>query len=221
MIHTRSRDAIGALVVADGSLGREVVGLLAEASLGLKAVTPDDAFEPGDFTAVALVTDRPYADLAARLDQRCWEASVPWLEATMVAHKYRIGPVVVPGRTPCRDCWLRRIHSQARDPAVLSSLEQRSQASGGSPWFRGELWPLLLEVAALAAAELMATATGRYAYPARGLGRFLEGDAVFGSPVSRVFARIGRCRRCSQGEPVESVQRLADGVRGAAESEAS
>jgi hypothetical protein len=213
------------LLAASGSLGLAVADLLADAPVDLIIAEPDAVlhYDQADVdrgcNAIALVTDRPYPDVASRLDDLCWGIRVPWLEATIVAHRFRIGPIILPQVTPCRGCWARRVRSQALDPAGHDALEKLSAQDCSERWFTGELKAMIVEVAAIAAAEFLAIAADNYPPPEQGLGRYWDGDAIFGSLIVRSYAGIGRCRRCSPEPAGRGWKRLAEGLGAADEAE--
>lgn len=212
-IHSPERPWV--LLVAGGSLGSAVANLLhGSDSVAVRVVPDSQVAAPGDAAdersnplagrlagvrAVGLVSTRPAPTLAARLAQACREADIAWLEAVTVAHRFRVGPVVLPGTTPCYACWQGRVRSQSVDPAVDAALNAWAD-DPRRPWFSGELAALTEEVAAITAAELLAVATDTYPRPDSRMGRYWTGDAIFGRTVSRVFAPIGGC---ACGVPVE------------------
>jgi bacteriocin biosynthesis cyclodehydratase domain-containing protein len=149
-----------------------------------------------------LATDRPRPRLALEFDAAAWQASVPWTSGTMIAHEFRIGPSVIPGRTPCFECWTRRVRSLVPDLAAADALDALAASDDGRPWFRGNLAPLTEQVAALLAADALALAE-RVETPDTNrtrLGLVWEGDAIAGALRVRRFARVGVCTRCSVGE---------------------
>jgi bacteriocin biosynthesis cyclodehydratase domain-containing protein len=183
------------LLVGAGDVALRALRLLGP----IAAVTPV-AVEtiPNDvarYSAVGLVTHRPYPGAAARLYERCWSARIPCCEATLFAHEFRVGPAVVVGTTPCYDCFRRRVRSQAEDLVAYDLIDYMGHHSVGA-WFQGELSALNEQVAAAFAAEVIALATHTNDQPERGLGRFWRGDCVYGEFQSHVFARIGLCERC-------------------------
>jgi bacteriocin biosynthesis cyclodehydratase domain-containing protein len=192
------RDTPRALLVRSGVVGTEAETLLCS-ELNVTAVGVDGV--PADissFKVAAVVTDRPYPSVAEAIDELCSAAHIPWCEATLVAHQYRIGPLIIPGRTPCYECWLRRVASQVQDPPLYQLLDLIGRRTVGA-WFSGELPALNRQVAAVLAAELFALAAGAAAIDPSGMGRFWQGDAVYGGFELHRFSRIGRCRRCSKG----------------------
>jgi hypothetical protein len=184
------------LIVGEGEVARRVLQLLGR-SATVTAVGVEQLSDVAGFHAAGLVTNRPYPTIATALYERCWMAGVPCCEATLVAHEFRVGPAVVAGTTPCHECFQRRLRSQARDLAAHDLLANLGRQTKGC-WFQGELDALNEQVAAIFAAELLALATNTYPHPGDGLGRFWEGDAIYGELTGRVFSRVGRCARCAQ-----------------------
>ena len=194
-------------LIHDGRLGERCAGLLREVGVAVTtAAAPGAGAAPAlpalpDGAVLVLATDRPRPKLALELDEAAWEAGVAWTSATIVAHEFRVGPSVVPGRTPCFGCFARRVRAVAPDPEAHDALEAFAR-SGDAPWFLGRLTPLTEQVAALLAAEALAF-SGRVRDGGQSgprLGLVWEGDATQGGLVARRFARSGLCSRCAPGE---------------------
>ncbi len=149
------------------------------------------------FSAVGFAVDRPYPHLAERIDQAAWQENVPWIEASLVAHEWRVGPKIVPGHTPCYECWKRRVTSMASDPESQALIDSFARQTSG-PWFRGSLDAITEQVASILAAELLGLALGNSHLPSHGLGLFWTGNAISGTMHARKYARIGGCPRCGR-----------------------
>jgi bacteriocin biosynthesis cyclodehydratase domain-containing protein len=198
------------LLVRSGSVGVEAEALLAQA-VPTTAIDVEAFSSVDSFSTVALVTDRPYPAVAERIDELCFAARIPWSEATLVAHEYRIGPIIRPAFTPCHRCWSRRMASQADDAQLTQLIDSVGQATSGA-WFRGELRALNRQVAAMAAAEVLSLHEHTSVRDPLGMGRFWLGDAVYGQFSAHRYYRVGRCSRCSTETP-GGVDSLADAVR--------
>jgi bacteriocin biosynthesis cyclodehydratase domain-containing protein len=192
-------------VAHDGYLGARCATLLSDVGVPVTIGTAHSARElrPRAGVVIVLATDRPHPQLALGLDAEAWQAGIPWTSGTMIAHEFRIGPSVIPGHTPCFECWSRRVRSLVPDLDAYDALDALARSDDGRPWFRGQLAPITEQVAALLAAEALTLAerveTGETASPTR-LGFVWEGDAVAGALRVRRFARVGVCPRCSAGE---------------------
>lgn len=185
-----------------GAVGGEAAALL-ETHLDVTLVGVEEVPQDlGPYDVVGIASDRPYPAVAEFLDHRAWEAGVPWCEATLVAHNYRVGPVVVPGTTPCYECWSRRVASQAYDADMHGLLDLVGRRSAGG-WFRGELAALNRQVAAMLAAEMVTLVSVPYSTSHGCQGWFWAGDAVYGGLNIHRFPRIGRCRRCGHPEQAD------------------
>lgn len=153
----------------------------------------------GAFTAVGFATDRPYPHLSDRIDDAAWQENVPWIEASVVAHDWRVGPKIVPGQTPCYQCWRRRVASMASDPESQALIDCFARQTSG-PWFRGSLDAITEQVASILAAELLSLAFGKSHLPSHGLGLFWTGNAISGTMHARKYARVGGCPRCGRSD---------------------
>lgn len=194
-------EAVSVLLVYSGDIGQRCTSLLSDSSLDLTVVelgrVPDSL---SNYTAVALATDRPYPAVELELDQACWVAGVPWIPAVLLAHEFRVGPAIIPGQTPCHECWTRRVRSQTSDLATYDVINEFGAKSAPGSWFVGELSVLTEQVAALLMAEVLALVTKSYPLPPYRMGRWWEGDMMFACLRSHLFARVGLCGRCAAGE---------------------
>lgn len=157
--------------------------------------TSDGPGKVAGHDCVALAADRPYPLIAERLDTACYASGVPWCGATLLAHVAEIGPMVIPGRTPCYLCWTRRRAAQAEDPDLAHLVDQMGRHSEGS-WFVGELPALNRQAAALLAFEVLQLIQGRYAPPPVGMGDYWRLDALTGESTRHLYAPVGLCERC-------------------------
>lgn len=203
MTPSRSRDQETAriLVVGDGDIARCAVTLISRC--GEKVDTaPVGPVAPNlaGYAAVAFAASRPYPVLERSLDEACWALRVPWTSGIVIAHEFRLGPSIVPGRTPCRECWRRRVRSHASDLAAYDAIDEFGSNGPTGTWFTGELSVLTEQVAALLAAEVVSLADRSYPLPPTRLGRYWEGDAVYGHLQAHLFARVGLCSRCGASD---------------------
>lgn len=200
------------LLLASGEIGRRCAALLDDAP-GFEVTTREldsSLSDLRDHQMVALVTERPFPAVAAALDESCWSARIPWLHSQLCAHRFRIGPIVVPPMTPCWGCLNRRLRSLAVDLPAHLALEAEAETEPSKPWFTGELSALTDQVAALTAVQCLTLRSGRYTPSPDALGHYLEGDAIFGVLRQRRFARIGLCQRCApQRMQDDSYKRVA------------
>ncbi|PRQ08299.1 TOMM precursor leader peptide-binding protein [Enhygromyxa salina] len=203
------------LMLGSGEVGRRCAALLGDAP-GLEVTTdePGAALTDldqvlGDHQLVALVTERPSPAVAKILDERCWSGNIPWIQAELCGHQFRVGPTVVPPTTPCWECLQRRLRSLVVDQPAHQATQAAAESEPSEPWFAGQLGALTEQVAALTAIQCINMSSGRYAPRADGMGQYWEGDAVFGILRQRRFARIGLCPRCAPQDPRASFERAA------------
>ncbi|MFB6397432.1 TOMM precursor leader peptide-binding protein [Polymorphospora lycopeni] len=94
------------LVVASGDFGHRVAARLAAGHPG-STVTDRPVSRPAaDIVVLAAGHDRPA--LADAVDRAAYAARRPWFPVLLDHPHLRCGPVVVPGRTACHDCFQRR-----------------------------------------------------------------------------------------------------------------
>jgi bacteriocin biosynthesis cyclodehydratase domain-containing protein len=196
-----SPDPVRVLVVGAGTIAIRLLCLLTESDSEVTTLSTElDEIDLGGFSAVALASERPLPVWEAALDEAARLNGTPWTSALLLAHRFRVGPAVVPGRTPCHECWRRRVRSRAPDLAVYDAIQNLARKSEQAAWFNGALAPLQEQVAALLAAEVISLANRSYPFPAGALGRYWEGDAVHGHLQAHVFAAVGSCPRCVSAE---------------------
>ena len=185
------------LLVGVGAVADRCAQLLTDSGVAVTAVQPGAPLPAlDDFAAAGLAGERPLPELEKELDDACWTHGTAWTLGLLLAHEFQIGPTVVPERTPCHACWLRRVRSQSNDVEVHDAIREAGIIRPESPWFAG-VWPVLVEqVGALLAGELLSLASGDPPLPSSQRGRYWRGDAVFGSLESHEFARVGTCPRC-------------------------
>jgi bacteriocin biosynthesis cyclodehydratase domain-containing protein len=79
---------------------------------------------------------RPVPELCELLDQACWDNLLPFIPLVLDSGVLRLGPIVVPGKGSCWNCWVRRFAQHAAWPreqkAVLHhySSEETSGPQG-------------------------------------------------------------------------------------------
>jgi len=185
------------LLIGSGTMADRFMLLLSECELRPAYLEPDSVIgELTEFAVVVLASDRPLPGLEAELDERCWRAGASWTSGLLVAQEFRIGPTVVPGRTPCHECWRRRVRSQAPDLAVHDAIRDLGVSTVMRPWFTGTLAALHDQVAAILAAEVMSLVSNSYPFPPDSRGRYWQGDAVYGHLQAHDFSYVGTCNRC-------------------------
>jgi len=156
-----------------------------------------DGVRRGAFDAIVLIAERPVPSLEVTLDDICARTGTVWTSAVVLAQQFRIGPTVIPGQTPCHECWSRRLRSKMSDPRLHDAIMSAGQQLEPERWFQGRLPALDDQVAALAAAETPAVVTGSYDAPPNQMGRFWLGNAIYGYLEAHHFAGIGVCTRCA------------------------
>jgi bacteriocin biosynthesis cyclodehydratase domain-containing protein len=214
MIRFPSRDAPNVLILGSGSLAERCTSLLTghgahveTQHVRLPRDLPDDLDR---YAAVVLGTERPFPPLERAIDELCRDQGVSWTAGVMLASAFRIGPTIIPDRTPCYDCWRRRLRSQVADLRSYDALYRFAETDLRSSWFDGRLDPLTNQVAALLAAEVFTLATGNVDAPPLGLGYWWTGDAVGAVLERHLFSRIGSCQECERGQHSSTSHSLED-----------
>ncbi|MGP3911361.1 hypothetical protein [Nonomuraea sp. 10N515B] len=110
------------LILAAGSFGHAVAGRLRRtcpAGVRTAVQAADEGTHPSlwpyaDLIVLATAHERPR--LAEAVDRAAHAWRVPWFPVTMTATEVRCGPVVVPGRTACHSCYVKRRAQHGRPP---------------------------------------------------------------------------------------------------------
>jgi bacteriocin biosynthesis cyclodehydratase domain-containing protein len=109
------------LVLASGAFGKDVAGRLEHGAreLGHDITTMpiDEGTHPSlwpraDLIVLATSHERPRIDEAA--DRAAFAWGTPWFSVHSTATEVQCGPVVVPGRTACHQCYVRRRNQHRR-----------------------------------------------------------------------------------------------------------
>lgn len=197
MTPSPSPDTPRVLVIGAGDLTDRFLSLASACAIeSIPLASELDTIDLRSFAAVALTAERPLPAVETALDEACWRSGTPWTSGVLLAHQFRIGPTIVPGRSPCHDCWQRRVRSQAPDLAVHDAIQNMGTTGEPGRWFSGSLPALHDQVAALLAADVLSVVSNSCPSSADRLGRYWQGDAVFGCLQAHRFASIGTCTRC-------------------------
>ena len=188
-------DRASILLVANGTIGEYANELLLEHADITRISTLDSVPDLARYNGVALAVDRPYPHVADSLDAACYRAGIPWCGAALVAHVSEIGPMVIPGQTPCYMCWARRRMAQAEDLDLAYLIDRIGRGSVGA-WFAGELPAINRQAAALLVFEVLQLIQGRDSPPPIGMGDFWQLNALTGESKRHLFASVGDCLRC-------------------------
>jgi bacteriocin biosynthesis cyclodehydratase domain-containing protein len=199
---------LSVLLVSSGRIGAFAAECLSKYAAITAITILDGPVELSGHDCVALAVDRPYPLLADRLDAACYASGVPWCGATMLAHVAEVGPMVIPGETPCYGCWARRRAAQAEDPALADLIEEMGCRSKGR-WFEGELPALTRQAAALLVFEVLQLVKGRDTPPPNGMGDYWRLDALTGENTRHLYASVSQCARCGiMPDPCETGRHL-------------
>ncbi|MFI6597076.1 TOMM precursor leader peptide-binding protein [Nonomuraea sp. NPDC050536] len=117
------------LILAAGSFGHAVAGRLRR-TFDAHVLPVDQGTHPSLWPhadLIVLATDRERARLAEGVDYAAHAWRLPWFPVHLSATEVHCGPVVVPGRTACHACYVKRRAQHGRAP------EQGEQAPSGYP----------------------------------------------------------------------------------------
>ncbi|MEV0608379.1 TOMM precursor leader peptide-binding protein [Polymorphospora rubra] len=96
------------LIVASGGFGHRVADRLAAGYPGSTVTDADRPQSRPDADIVVVAGEYDRAAVAEAVDRAAFTARRPWFPVLLDHPDLRCGPVVVPGRTACHDCFRRR-----------------------------------------------------------------------------------------------------------------
>jgi bacteriocin biosynthesis cyclodehydratase domain-containing protein len=186
------------LLTGEGALLNRCSLFLRRAQMQVEIIEPEDSAEVplGHYKAVVFAAMRPPSLVCFRLAAICWDIGVPWVFGALLAHEFWAGPVIIPGITPCFECYDRRVKSLCLDIQAEDALRAFSFRNRSDSLFAGELPALTDQAAALVAASTVAVVRSSQRSSGSVVGHYLVGNAVSGRLVKHLFPGIGRCRRC-------------------------
>ncbi len=183
------------LLLAEGVVGAAAAALLRD-RVRLRCVAPRDPLPNlDDVRAMGIAADRPYPDVAERLDFEAFAHGIGWCGTWVVAHQAEVGPVVAPGRSACRRCFLCRRQAHA-DEEELDALIDRMGVQTSGPWFAGFAPAFTNLIANLLADELLGLAQGGAG------GHCWRLDAVNGTAERHDVAPVAWCDRCTTHDAI-------------------
>jgi bacteriocin biosynthesis cyclodehydratase domain-containing protein len=114
------------LYLFSGEFGRAVVERLHPSAPGpmqdIGDGTHPSLWPHADLIVLATASDRPR--IAEAVDRTAFLRGVPWLSIVGRATEIQVGPVVVPGRTPCHRCSEKRRRQHGLVPPTQVSAER-------------------------------------------------------------------------------------------------
>ncbi len=119
------------LVLASGSFGKSVARRL-DRTYRVVLQEIDDGTHPSLWPAsdaIVLATSHERPRIAEALDRSCFAWRRPWFAVHSSATEVQCGPVVIPGRTACHQCFARR-RSQHRRPEHPTAATGERYPSG-------------------------------------------------------------------------------------------
>ena len=127
------------LILSDDPFGAAVAGWVRSSALapdGANALRDPTAWPPARVRA--LVRSRRDRAAEERMETLSWGTGRAWVPVQIEARSIRVGPVVVPGRSACLECFYRRQRQHGRRSALDDELEHALTGSG-SPGYQGQL----------------------------------------------------------------------------------
>jgi bacteriocin biosynthesis cyclodehydratase domain-containing protein len=141
---------------------------------------------------LVVVSDFGGLSMMREWNEFCVTHNVPFLPVVMQDMSVFLGPMTVPGQTPCFECYWRRQNSNLDEPELARATEAGAfLAQGGS----GFLPPMVHIAAGLASMELLRYLSQEL--PVGNIGRVVEMDLMEPALTRRKLLRLPRCPVCS------------------------
>jgi bacteriocin biosynthesis cyclodehydratase domain-containing protein len=124
-----------ACLVSSGAFGSAVAERLIDYGHQGKWVTNPTvsglagALVVGPSIPIVSILWREWPELSEELDKVAHARSAPWLPVVLDHPEVRVGPLVLPGQSPCYKCFLARRRQHEQQTAVLSALHAAYDAN--------------------------------------------------------------------------------------------
>ncbi|EHN72322.1 TpaD [Streptomyces coelicoflavus ZG0656] len=184
------------LVLASGTFGQDVARRLAHGTgtsrrevtlMEIDEGTHPSLWPHADVIVLATSQERPH--LFEATDRAAFAWRVPWLGVYPTATEMRCGPVVIPGRTACYECYARRRNQHRRPDPGTTSPENDRYPTGYPEHHVG--------IAAALARQAIEEALGTAPDDEQALGGTVRSfDQVTGATSRASVVAVDRCARC-------------------------
>jgi bacteriocin biosynthesis cyclodehydratase domain-containing protein len=141
---------------------------------------------------LVVVSDFGGLSMMREWNEFCVTHNVPFLPAVMQDMSVFLGPMTVPGQTPCFECYWRRQNSNLDEPELVRATEAGAFLAQGVSGF---LPPMVHIAAGLASMELLRYLSQEL--PVGNIGRVVEMDLMEPALTRRKLLRLPRCPVCS------------------------
>ena len=141
---------------------------------------------------LVVVSDFGGLSMMREWNEFCVTHNVPFLPVVMQDMSVFLGPMTVPGQTPCFECYWRRQNSSMNEPALVRATEASAFLAQGVSGF---LPPMVHIAAGLASMELLRYLSQEL--PVGNIGRVVEMDLMEPALTRRKLLRLPRCPVCS------------------------
>jgi len=183
--------AFGAGVVASNSLSAlEASGVSNVKSATEESLLPE--IEAADAVVVAL--DAPAPKLMHAINLACLQTKTPWVSAQIHTGTGWIGPMIIPGQTPCYTCYELRRNANLQNYAEVIRYETRLDEMPSIVSRLVAPVPLAACVGALLALETLRFLSG-VALP-QTMGRLMRVDFFDSELTYHRVLRLPRCPAC-------------------------
>jgi bacteriocin biosynthesis cyclodehydratase domain-containing protein len=149
-------------------------------------------FEPAERQCLVAASDFGGLSLLRDWNRFCLENETHFFPVVLQDLLGWVGPLVIPGETPCFECFLARRASHLAAPGVARAAELAAYAGQAVASFHPAAAGMLGELAAM---ELLKLYGGRL--PGWRAGQVLELQVLVPALAARPVLRVPRCPACS------------------------
>lgn len=160
------------------------------------ALTDEHAVQPGIARITVVAAWRPVSGLCELLDTLSFEWQRPFVPLIVESSILRMGPVVMPGRGACWQCWQQRARQHSEWALAQSALLQH-YASAPQAGPQGFLEPFAV-MAATRIAQVIEDLDSQSAMP----GFIWQIDMLSRAITTAVAIGIHDCPRCGLHQPL-------------------
>lgn len=143
-------------------------------------------------TCVVATSDSGDTKGLCRWNEECLQKKIRFFPVLLKDLIGYVGPLIVPGETPCFQCFVARFRSHASDSYIDGLLEAVVQSRQAVVGYHPTMATILGDIAAF---EIMRSCTT--AIPRREANQTLEVNLLAGRMTSRTILKVPRCTVCS------------------------
>jgi molybdopterin-synthase adenylyltransferase len=167
---------------------------------------------------VIAASDFGCPDVIQEMNRVCVSAGIHFLPVVLADFIGYVGPFVIPGETPCFDCFLSREESNAPDFGLQRALRASAPDNHDTIGFHPSMASVLGDMAAIELTKFYSHENAHAALPYHRVGHVIEVNLLLPELRGRRVLKLPRCPSCgslSTRPPVNPRKPVEDLVHGA------